>query len=182
MFQLLRRNSACVSDFEKLCLPYDHDFVGLHDCRPSLSRASNPWSIPQENIAAAESPGGNAEEEAEKVGGLEMPLIPFRLTSIADNDVPAPRIVVNWIGEPTRTDILVRWLLEHPADCAILFYGKSERDYGCDKDYGPPSGKDRSEVYAAIARAIFEHDHQYASSYASLPDKFRDSVSSRISK
>lgn len=79
------------------------------------------------------------------------------------------RSQIGWQNHPARTDKLVEWLVQHPADCAILFNGKLD-------DLGPPSGKNKQEVNAAIAQSIFGHEEKYATH----PDKYRDLVMSRI--
>ncbi|KAG0692570.1 hypothetical protein DFH29DRAFT_882293 [Suillus ampliporus] len=48
-------------------------------------------------------------------------------------------------------------------------------------DHSPPLGKDKNEIQGLIACFIFVHDHKYGSLYATIPDKFYDSVVYRIS-
>lgn len=79
------------------------------------------------------------------------------------------RFQIGWQNYPARTDKLVEWLVQHPADCAILFNGKPD-------GLGPPSGKNKQEVHTAIARSIFGDEEKYTT----YPDKYRESVANRI--
>ena len=83
------------------------------------------------------------------------------------------RFQINWRKDTSLTDGLVQWLVQHLADCMILFGGKPN------ETFGPSSGKDKNAVYTAIAKSIFQHGD---SRYDAFPDKFRDSVSNRIQR
>ncbi|KAG1744027.1 uncharacterized protein EDB91DRAFT_1246911 [Suillus paluster] len=144
----------------KTCLPYNHDLVGLHVCGPSLT-LNEPWNLPQYPLLAERARPNEAEEAEEP--------------DVATADYDGPRVQVNWQQEPFHTDMLVQWLIQHPADSTVLFNSK------CNVDHGTPLGKDKNEIQGLITHFIFMHDHKYGSLYASFLDKFRDSVAYRIS-
>ena len=87
----------------------------------------------------------------------------------AEAAYPDARFQIGWQNYPDRTDKLVEWLVQHPADCAVLFNGNLD-------GLGTPSGKTKQEVNAAIAQLIFGKEEKYATH----SDKYHDSVMSRI--
>jgi len=89
-----------------------------------------------------------------------------------------PKFQIQWQADPTRTNRLVEYLLSNPSDWPILFYSNAKRP---NSDTGPPpAGKDKVEICAVIAKAVFEHDHEYSSMYACTPIKFRDSTINQL--
>ena len=86
---------------------------------------------------------------------------------------------ISWDADPTHTDKLVSWILNHPADHHILFHdclSNTSQLNVSDK----PSGKNKKDVSAVIAKHIFEHDHIYAALYQSDPNRFATSVINRL--
>ncbi|KIN98422.1 hypothetical protein M404DRAFT_97961, partial [Pisolithus tinctorius Marx 270] len=84
---------------------------------------------------------------------------------------------INW--DTPHTEILVQWLLSHPANCRILFSDKNSGDL-------PPSlsststerlvGHNKKEVQAMITQAIFEDDSIYKDMYTASAAKFQVSM------
>ncbi|KAG2100376.1 uncharacterized protein F5147DRAFT_776934 [Suillus discolor] len=96
-----------------------------------------------------------------------------------DRATTSPTISISWQAVPQRTNRLVDYLIGHPPDCRILFASEKKNPANCEAE-GRPSGKDKNEIHAVIARVIFSDDPQYAVLYTSNPNKFRDSVYNRI--
>ncbi|KAG1889033.1 uncharacterized protein F5891DRAFT_987547 [Suillus fuscotomentosus] len=96
-----------------------------------------------------------------------------------DRATTSPTISISWQAVPQRTNRLVDYLIGHPPDCRILFASEKKNPANHEAE-GRPSGKDKNEIHAVIARVIFSDDPQYAVLYASNPNKFRDSVYNRI--
>ncbi|KAF9232058.1 hypothetical protein BU15DRAFT_18076, partial [Melanogaster broomeanus] len=78
------------------------------------------------------------------------------------------------------TDRLLSWLLERPADRAILFYDKASGESSTPTD-ARASGRHKKDIYPIIAKVLFENDPVYGSVYASQPEKFSSAVQSRLS-
>jgi hypothetical protein len=89
------------------------------------------------------------------------------------------RLQIQWRLDPSRTDRIIEHLLAHPSDCQILFFANAKRSH---PDDGPSSGKDKQEICNVIAKAVFEHDHVYSTTYSQFPNKFRDSTVNQINK
>ena len=89
------------------------------------------------------------------------------------------KVVVLWARESEhyRTDKLVDFLTTHPTDCRILFYADGKKNLSADDR---PSGRDKTEIHAAIAKFIFTMDIHYADAYAEDPGKFGVAVGNRI--
>ncbi|KIK77758.1 hypothetical protein PAXRUDRAFT_165809 [Paxillus rubicundulus Ve08.2h10] len=75
-----------------------------------------------------------------------------------------------------HTSKLVRWLVDHPVDCVILF----SEDKGAPHPEGRASGKTKQEIYSVIARIVFEKDDEYGKVFKSHPTKFTDAVQNRL--
>ncbi|KIK76746.1 hypothetical protein PAXRUDRAFT_90338, partial [Paxillus rubicundulus Ve08.2h10] len=71
---------------------------------------------------------------------------------------------------------LVRWLVDHPVDCVILF----SEDKGAPRPEGQASGKTKQEIYSVIAWIVFEKDDKYGKVFESHPTKFTDAVQNRL--
>ena len=89
---------------------------------------------------------------------------------------------ISWDSDPTRTDKLVAWIVNHAADRHILFHDRSSNNPppALSPD-DRPSGKHKKGVAAAIAEHIFKEDHDYGELYKSDPGKFVSSVINRLS-
>jgi hypothetical protein len=86
---------------------------------------------------------------------------------------------IRWQADTTRIDRLVQHLLVHPADCRVLFFSNATRSH---PDGDTPSGKDKQEICAVIAKAVFEYDVEYIALYVEFPGKFRDSTLSQTAE
>ncbi|KIO00026.1 hypothetical protein M404DRAFT_29854, partial [Pisolithus tinctorius Marx 270] len=84
---------------------------------------------------------------------------------------------INW--DVPRTDILVNWLLTHPANRRILFSDKITTVSPPSPDEGPV-GHNKKEVQAIIAEVVFKNDPYYKDMYMAGPAKFQVSVGNRI--
>jgi len=85
-------------------------------------------------------------------------------------------VKIRWESNGKRTDALVQYLSINPADCRILFNEGGKKPDG----EGPPSGSDKSKIYAVIARHVFEKDYEYSALYSGEPGKFTQAVSNRL--
>ncbi|KIK11478.1 hypothetical protein PISMIDRAFT_19487 [Pisolithus microcarpus 441] len=82
---------------------------------------------------------------------------------------------VHWEPYPQLTRDLLTWILQHPADRAVLFNETMD-----EKIQGKPHSRCKKDINAVIAETIFRHDRQYGESYAAHPAKFATAVASRL--
>lgn len=87
---------------------------------------------------------------------------------------------VNVIWDERRTDLLVQWILSHPADRHILFHDRTSSTVPKLSPDDKPSGKNKKEVSTVIARHIFAKDPDYSALYKAEPGKFVTSVINRL--
>lgn len=96
---------------------------------------------------------------------------------LSDASSSYTRFTIHWTAR--QTDLLVIWLKEHSADCAILFSeNKANRTTTTER----ASGKDKTAIQIAIARSIFSDDAVWKDIFA-IPansKKFGQSVANRI--
>ncbi|KIO05092.1 hypothetical protein M404DRAFT_25706 [Pisolithus tinctorius Marx 270] len=88
---------------------------------------------------------------------------------------------INW--DTPHTEILVQWLLSHPANCRILFSDKNSGDLPpslSSTSTERPVGHNKKEVQAMIAQAVFEDDSVYKDMYTASAAKFQVSVGNRL--
>ncbi|KAG0700029.1 hypothetical protein DFH29DRAFT_1057189 [Suillus ampliporus] len=109
--------------------------------------------------------------------GMDSPPLSISNTQPIPSD-PGPRITVQWGKEDALTDILVDHITSHPADSRILFYAKGKKKPITDGDQA--SGKDKSDIYAVLAKLIFANHAKYGAGYQRNPKKFCDSVANHI--
>ncbi|KAG1855030.1 hypothetical protein C8R48DRAFT_776435 [Suillus tomentosus] len=100
-----------------------------------------------------------------------------RSTRGNDHAAQAPKLVVQWQADPSRTQRVIEYLRNHPADCRVLFFSDGKQSH-TEGDH--PSGKDKLSVCSVVARHVFQADPNYAAQYAEVPDKFRDSTNNHI--
>ena len=104
------------------------------------------------------------------------------LSTSTSQAAPGPSkktLAVNITWEGRHTDMLVAWITSHSADCHILFHDHSSsasasRFSQASKDR--PSGKNKKDVSAAIAKHIFETDPDHANTYVEEPGRYVMSV------
>ena len=89
---------------------------------------------------------------------------------------------ISWDSDPTRTNKLIAWIVNHAANQHILFYDRSSNNPppALSPD-DRPLGKHKKGVAAAIAKHIFKEDHNYGELYKSDPGKFVSSVINHLS-
>ncbi|KAG2030612.1 hypothetical protein BDR03DRAFT_986979 [Suillus americanus] len=83
---------------------------------------------------------------------------------------------IRWESNGKHTDVLVQYLSVSSADCRILFNEGGRKP----DDEGPPSGSDKTKIYAEIARHVFEKDNEYSKLYSEEPGKFTQAMSNRL--
>ncbi|KAI6118063.1 hypothetical protein F5141DRAFT_1061735 [Pisolithus sp. B1] len=71
---------------------------------------------------------------------------------------------VHWEPYPQLTHDLLTWILQHPADHAILFNEMMDEEI-----QGKPHSQCKKDINAVITETIFCHDRQYGESYAAHP-------------
>ncbi|KAI6001854.1 hypothetical protein EDD15DRAFT_2361182 [Pisolithus albus] len=84
---------------------------------------------------------------------------------------------IHWEPYPQLTRDLLSWILQHPADRAVLFNETMDHNV-----QGKPHSQRKKDINAVIADAIFCQDRQYGESYTSHPAKFASAVASRLNK
>ncbi|KAI6009056.1 hypothetical protein EDC04DRAFT_2610774 [Pisolithus marmoratus] len=82
---------------------------------------------------------------------------------------------VQWEWLPHLTDKLLSWLLDNPADHAILFNEK--KDQTGQGDTMKPHAQRKRDIHRVIAHIIFANDIKYGEKYATNPGKFTTAVS-----
>ncbi|KAI6106783.1 hypothetical protein EDD17DRAFT_1839924 [Pisolithus thermaeus] len=87
---------------------------------------------------------------------------------------------ISWDADPSCTDKLVAWILGHPTDCHILFHDHTTNVPALSPE-DRPSGKNKKDIVAVIARHIFESDSVYANQYTLDAGKFSMSVINHLS-
>ena len=87
---------------------------------------------------------------------------------------------VNWDNSPILTTNLIQWLLSHPADRHILFHDCASSTH-VPVPGDRPSGRNKKEVQAVIAKHLFEKDPTYSSAYTLDPGRFSTSLNNRLS-
>ncbi|KAI6004783.1 hypothetical protein EDD15DRAFT_2359614 [Pisolithus albus] len=80
---------------------------------------------------------------------------------------------IHWEPYPQLTRDLLSWILQHPANRAVLFNETMDHNV-----QGKPHSRRKKDINAVIADAIFRQDRQYGESYASHPAKFASAVAS----
>jgi hypothetical protein len=92
------------------------------------------------------------------------------------------RVTIRWeTCEGDRTDALIQFLETHPADCCVLF-NESKRMHDPAVSEPDPSGSQKGQVWAAIAKTIFVEDEEYKVMYAEDNHKFALAVSNRLTQ
>ncbi|KAG2150137.1 hypothetical protein BD769DRAFT_1381778 [Suillus cothurnatus] len=92
------------------------------------------------------------------------------------------RVTIRWeTCEGDHTDALIQFLETHPANCCMLF---NESKRMCDPVVSEPdpSGSQKGQVWAAIAKTIFAEDEEYKVMYAEDNRKFALAVSNRLTQ
>ncbi|KAI6004885.1 hypothetical protein EDD15DRAFT_2359801 [Pisolithus albus] len=82
---------------------------------------------------------------------------------------------IHWEQYPHLTRNLLFWILQHPADHAVLFNETIDQNV-----QGKPHSHRKKEINAVITNAIFWEDKQYGESYASHPARFASVVASHL--
>ncbi|KAG1887393.1 hypothetical protein F4604DRAFT_1675359 [Suillus subluteus] len=145
--------SGIRSELKTICLPYDHNFVILHDCRVKW-KAMNPPPVPPFNRGKGKPKHSKGDGDSSETS-------------------------ISWQADLQRTNKLVDFLVNNAVDCRILFSseGKKPTDPNIK---GPPLGKDKDTIHAVIADVIFSGDKVYVGQYAANRTRFHDSVANCI--
>ncbi|KAI6103434.1 hypothetical protein F5141DRAFT_1217069 [Pisolithus sp. B1] len=84
---------------------------------------------------------------------------------------------IHWEPYPQLTRDLLTWILQHPADCAVLFNEMMDENI-----LGKPHSWWKKDINAVIANTIFHHDRQYGESYAAHPAKLKNKYQQHASR
>lgn len=84
---------------------------------------------------------------------------------------------IHW--DNSCTDLLVNWLLTHPANFHVLFSNKNTANLPCLPTEWPLVHT-KKKAKSIIAQAIFANDTEYQRMYATSPAKFQVSVGNQI--
>ncbi|KIK79677.1 hypothetical protein PAXRUDRAFT_160717 [Paxillus rubicundulus Ve08.2h10] len=71
---------------------------------------------------------------------------------------------------PGHTSKLVKWLVNHPVDCTVLFSENKSRALG----------KTKVEICTVITEVIFKDDGDWAETFKDHPAKFSKAVQDRL--
>ncbi|KAI6094675.1 hypothetical protein F5141DRAFT_1223413 [Pisolithus sp. B1] len=82
---------------------------------------------------------------------------------------------VHWEPYPQLMCDLLTWILQHLADCAILFNEMMDEEI-----QGKPHSRCKKDINTVIVETIFRHDRQYGESYAAHPARFVTAVASHL--
>ncbi|KAG2029432.1 hypothetical protein BDR03DRAFT_1018407 [Suillus americanus] len=69
----------------------------------------------------------------------------------------APPSSISWQSVPQRTNRLVDFLLQHPADFAILFSSEGKKAANCEAE-GRTSGTGKNDIHSVLAGVVFSDD------------------------
>lgn len=75
-----------------------------------------------------------------------------------------------------RTSKMVKWLVDHPVDCIVLF----SEDKSTPRPEGWASGRTKLEICAVIAELVFKDDEDYGLLLTSHAAKFAKAVQDRL--
>ncbi|KIJ10159.1 hypothetical protein PAXINDRAFT_157696 [Paxillus involutus ATCC 200175] len=75
-----------------------------------------------------------------------------------------------------RTSKMVKWLVDHPVDCIVLF----SEDKSTPRPEGRASGRTKLEICAVIAELVFKDDEDYGLLLTSHAAKFAKAVQDRL--
>ncbi|KIN96524.1 hypothetical protein M404DRAFT_105014, partial [Pisolithus tinctorius Marx 270] len=79
-----------------------------------------------------------------------------------------------WERYPHLTSTLLSWLLQHPADRAVLFSSAKQRSaQEGSASLGKPHGRTKKEIHAVVAKVLFANDPEYCSGYEMQPEKLK---------
>ncbi|KAG2358587.1 hypothetical protein BDR07DRAFT_1489255 [Suillus spraguei] len=106
------------------------------------------------------------------------PFAPSSGKSKHPSDSSGPRLTIQWHNENTLTDVLVNYLMSHPADCRVLFYSKGKKVMSPIND--SPSGLDKGQICSIITKVVFTDHPKYGHAYQENQKKFRDAINNRI--
>ncbi|KIK14156.1 hypothetical protein PISMIDRAFT_17491 [Pisolithus microcarpus 441] len=85
---------------------------------------------------------------------------------------------VQWEQLPYLTEKLLLWLLDNPADRAILFNEK--KDQVAQGNAVKPHAQRKKDIHAVIASFLFSSDPKYGDKYTANPGKFASAVNARL--
>ncbi|KAG2065098.1 hypothetical protein BDR04DRAFT_1161868 [Suillus decipiens] len=108
------------------------------------------------------------------------PFAPSSGKSKNPSDSSGPRLIIQWHNENALTDVLVNYLMSHPADCRVLFYSEGKKAMSPIND--SPLGSDKGHICSIIAKVIFTNHPKYGHAYQENQKKFRDAINNRINK
>ncbi|KIK71812.1 hypothetical protein PAXRUDRAFT_22801 [Paxillus rubicundulus Ve08.2h10] len=77
---------------------------------------------------------------------------------------------------PGHTSKLVKWLVDHPVDCIVLF----SENKSAPRLEGRASGKTKVEICTVIDEVIFKDDGDWAETFKDHPAKFSKAVQDRL--
>jgi hypothetical protein len=138
-----------------------------------VSSASTRGSVPQGTIQKKHHIRGGKSASISLLGQEPAPQ-----TSAAE---PTKKSGANIVWEGTCTDQLVTWITLHAADRHILFHDRSTSTPTPVFLPGDrPSGKNKKDVLAAIAKHIFGGNPDHSASYASDPTRYVTSVTNHL--
>jgi hypothetical protein len=94
------------------------------------------------------------------------------------------KITVYWTrpSDLRRTDILVQHITTHSADAHVLFYEGKKAQAPALSDGERACGKDKGEIYQALAKLIFEKGDKLSHLYAQEPKTFDKAVGNRVGR
>ncbi|KAI6124677.1 hypothetical protein EV401DRAFT_2068717 [Pisolithus croceorrhizus] len=87
---------------------------------------------------------------------------------------------VQWKQLPYLTEKLLSWLLENPADHAILFNEK--KDQTGQGNTAKPHAQQKKDIHVIIANFLFNSNLKYGDKYAANPSKFTSAMSTCLTR
>ncbi|KAI6124916.1 hypothetical protein EV401DRAFT_1886196 [Pisolithus croceorrhizus] len=85
---------------------------------------------------------------------------------------------VQWEQLPYLMEKLLLWLLNNPADCAILFNERKDQD--TQGNTAKPHAQRQKDIHAVIANFLFSSNLKYGDKYAANPGKFASAVNAHL--
>ena len=152
-----------------------------------IAGTPNTLDLNPTQAVSASQRGGMPPKKRRGRGSKATPA-PTPSSTSAGMSAPAPSApaptkktsTANITWDERRTDMLVTWITSRAADRHVLFHDRSSSTSTTLTPGDKPSGKNKKDVSAAIAKHIFEDDPDHSSVYAAEPTKYVTSVINRL--
>ncbi|KIN96538.1 hypothetical protein M404DRAFT_33141 [Pisolithus tinctorius Marx 270] len=149
---------------------------------PARNAGSNP-PFPSQVISPPQNTISTSQRGKPKTRGSKSQATGShkQMTTTLGGPPQESRETIFWERYPHLTSTLLSWLLQHPADRAVLFSSaKQQSAQEGSASLRKPHGRTKKEIHAVVAKVLFANDPEYCSGYEMQPEKFNTSVYARL--